>query len=310
MNLLLLKRIFAFFLVAVLFCNFYSCLGSDQKEGGGPLETGETLQLPTETLPEEEDDTDPVGDGDGQSPAEQTEHVHQYVKTVNAPTCGAGGYTLHKCICGASYRDASTPATHEHSFAFNSQTGDSINRYVCSVCKIFAEDVGKWYYPNHNRTTATYYLKSDGFGGGYFYVGGTGSIPDYTYVPEDGAFPAWMGYLGYNRLIIGNGITVIGASAFMQMSDVELDSIVIGSSVREIKGMAFYETSFDKMYLPLSLKKVGQNAIVIPMGTDIYYEGTAEDMKKISCEGFDNLYVYLEEFCDAVVHYETPLPTP
>ncbi len=62
------------------------------------------------------------------------------------------------------------------------------------------------------------------------------------------------------------------------------------------------------MYLPLSLKTVGENAIVVQWGTVIYYEGTVDDMKKISCEGFENLYVYLEEVCGVEVRYETPLP--
>ena len=37
---------------------------------------------------------------------------HSYTTTVVAPTCTAGGYTLHKCsVCGTSYKDSTTKAT-------------------------------------------------------------------------------------------------------------------------------------------------------------------------------------------------------
>ena len=37
---------------------------------------------------------------------------HKYADTVVAPTCTAGGYTLHKCsVCGTSYKDNTTKAT-------------------------------------------------------------------------------------------------------------------------------------------------------------------------------------------------------
>ncbi len=244
MKRLLVKRIATVFLALLLFCSLFSCKRSDISKGPASSEEGRTETTPSNTLSETEGKTESVMDGASPLPSEQTQHLHQYVKTVKVPTCGASGYTLCQCSCGESYREALTPATHEHTFVYNSQTGDYVNRYVCSGCKTFAEDHGKWYSPNHGRTTATYYLKTDGIGDGYFYVGGTGVLPDYRYIPpEDGCYPAWVGYNGFDSLVIGNGITSIGWCAFMAMEDA-LNTVIVGSSVREIKGMAFYETSF------------------------------------------------------------------
>lgn len=37
-------------------------------------------------------------------------HIHSYVSTVVAPTCEAGGYTLHRCSCGDAYKSNETAA--------------------------------------------------------------------------------------------------------------------------------------------------------------------------------------------------------
>ena len=38
------------------------------------------------------------------------QHTHSYTSTVVAPTCTEGGYTLHTCQCGNSYKDTETAA--------------------------------------------------------------------------------------------------------------------------------------------------------------------------------------------------------
>lgn len=41
-------------------------------------------------------------------------HSHSYTVTVVEPSCTEGGYTLHTCACGESYRDAETVARGHH----------------------------------------------------------------------------------------------------------------------------------------------------------------------------------------------------
>ena len=41
-------------------------------------------------------------------------HIHNYEETVVQPTCTEQGYTLHKCTCGAEYKDNYTTASHNY----------------------------------------------------------------------------------------------------------------------------------------------------------------------------------------------------
>lgn len=41
-------------------------------------------------------------------------HTHEYTVTVVAPSCTEGGYTLHSCTCGETWKDAQTPALGHH----------------------------------------------------------------------------------------------------------------------------------------------------------------------------------------------------
>ena len=50
-------------------------------------------------------------------------HTHKYTDKVTAPTCTAGGYTTHTCVCGHSYTDSETAAL-----------GHSYSNGKCTVC--------------------------------------------------------------------------------------------------------------------------------------------------------------------------------
>ena len=50
-----------------------------------------------------------------QEPPAPTKHEHSYTSEVIPSTCGHGGYTLHACECGDSYRtDETDPLPHEY----------------------------------------------------------------------------------------------------------------------------------------------------------------------------------------------------
>ena len=61
-----------------------------------------------------------------------TDHTHSYTTTVVEPTCTEGGYTLHACACGYSYRDAEVRALG-HSFVRISQSGNTAT-FRCTRC--------------------------------------------------------------------------------------------------------------------------------------------------------------------------------
>ncbi len=58
----------------------------------------------------------------------ETVQIHDYVTTVIAPTCAEGGYTLHECDCGDSYR-TNTTAALGHNYVET-----SLETYTCTRC--------------------------------------------------------------------------------------------------------------------------------------------------------------------------------
>lgn len=65
--------------------------------------------------------------GGGNGGGNQNQHTHSYTTEVVSATCTNGGYTLHKCSCGDSYRDSTTEALG-HKWV----EGD--RNYYCSRC--------------------------------------------------------------------------------------------------------------------------------------------------------------------------------
>lgn len=66
-----------------------------------------------------------------------TAHQHNYKTTTVAATCTAGGYTLHECACGASYKDGQTAALG-HSYVDTvvapTTSSQGYTEHTCSRC--------------------------------------------------------------------------------------------------------------------------------------------------------------------------------
>lgn len=108
--------------------------------------TTEAVTEPS-TEPTTEPTTEPATEPTTQPPTEPSigetdpTHTHSYSDTVVAPTCTEKGYTLHKCQCGASYRDTETAASG-HNYSSKTVeptcTEKGYVKYTCKVC-------GAWY---------------------------------------------------------------------------------------------------------------------------------------------------------------------
>ena len=91
-------------------------------------------------------------------------HQHVYTEEVVPPTCTEGGYTLHKCACGDSYRDNETPAAG-HSWGElivdtpATWDADGTGHRVCTVCEtvgpgeVIPKDTSAWHeiFPEGNE---------------------------------------------------------------------------------------------------------------------------------------------------------------
>ena len=66
-----------------------------------------------------------------------TTHQHNYKTTTVAATCTTGGYTLHECACGASYKDGQTAALG-HSYVDTvvapTTSAQGYTEHTCSRC--------------------------------------------------------------------------------------------------------------------------------------------------------------------------------
>lgn len=62
-------------------------------------------------------------------------HTHSYTATTVSATCESGGYTLHSCSCGDSYRDSETPALGHDWIATTVQTVIGTEEHqICGEC--------------------------------------------------------------------------------------------------------------------------------------------------------------------------------
>ena len=74
------------------------------------------------------------------TPAEPTTpetHIHNFTDKVIAPTCTAGGYTLHECSCGEKYTDTYTSALNHNyvsSIISPTCTEQGYTTYMCTRC--------------------------------------------------------------------------------------------------------------------------------------------------------------------------------
>ncbi|MBQ4064805.1 MAG: leucine-rich repeat domain-containing protein, partial [Clostridia bacterium] len=90
---------------------------------------------------------------------------------------------------------------------------------------------------------------------GVLKLNGTGGMPDYTAFENT----PWALYREYIRnIVIGSGITNVGAYAFSGCTEVA--TVSLSSTITSVGGYAFAGTSVKKITLPASLKAVGDGA--------------------------------------------------
>lgn len=96
-----------------------------------------------EAQPEQGAETTDTPAAEPEKEPEQPVHEHQYDNTVIAPTCEAGGYTLHKCACGEQYQDAETKATghtYQSSVTAPTCTKGGYTTYTCACGDTYKGD--------------------------------------------------------------------------------------------------------------------------------------------------------------------------
>ena len=116
---------------------------------------------------------------------------------------------------------------------------------------------------------------------------------EYTVVGID------MGAFHSNRAIrivrIADSVTTIGASAFIDCSS--LEKVFCGAGVTEIRAYAFWGSSLEEIYLPGTIKRIGQSAI--PTEATVKYELDADSYYIIDGAPRENvLYGAVIEFLD------------
>ena len=97
---------------------------------------------------------------------EQPVHEHKYDHTVIAPTCEAGGYTLHQCACGEQYKDAETKATgHTYQPKVTAPTctngGDTV--YTCACGNTYTGDETKATGHNYEQKIIAPTTQAEGY---------------------------------------------------------------------------------------------------------------------------------------------------
>lgn len=76
----------------------------------------------------------------------EDEHTHSYTHTVVEPTCTQGGYTLHECSCGDSYKDTPTNAIgHVYGDLVPAKSATCVEEgyathYHCDVCDTYFDE--------------------------------------------------------------------------------------------------------------------------------------------------------------------------
>ena len=140
-----------YFVILLCICTAFLTACAQQKT----VERGEPMRSPaSETAPEaallpiedeetaEPEEAEAETEVKGQEPKKpesptQPPHSHSYETQTVAATCTAGGYVLHKCACGDSYRTDETAALgHDYQTSTVAATADAqgYTLHQCSRC--------------------------------------------------------------------------------------------------------------------------------------------------------------------------------
>ena len=205
-------------------------------------------------------------------------HVHKYNSVVTAPDCVNGGYTTYTCACGDSYVDNYTNAlghTYDNDFdATCNLCGES--REVPATEGALSAKLG-WSYAD-----------------GVLTITGRGKINNFN----AGQAP-WYALREYvNTVVIGEGVTYVGISAFYGFT--ELEDVEIASTVTAIGNYAFYGCSkLTGMIIPASVIEIGAYAFrrtaLDSVDFGVYYgwsvDGKAIAMDELVVDGASYLAV-------------------
>ena len=103
---------------------------------GSEKPTGSS-QKPTEKPQQPSESSKPSESAAKPTEPKPTAHQHSYKTTMVAATCTTGGYTLHECACGASYKDGQTAALG-HSYVDTvvapTASAQGYTEHTCSRC--------------------------------------------------------------------------------------------------------------------------------------------------------------------------------
>ena len=177
-------------------------------------------------------DTDCNGCGEGREVA-----GHDYKSTVTAPTCTDKGYTTYTCVnCGHFYTADETEATgHKY---------DDDKDADCNVCGDVREIIAT--EGNLNKYISWSYAD------GVLTITGKGKIKNFS----AGTTP-WAGFANeVTAIVIGDGITYIGSSAFYGFANVT--DVTIAETVTAIGNYAFYKcTALKSIKIPAAVTEIG-----------------------------------------------------
>ena len=115
-----------------------SSSGSEKPTSGSQKPT-EKPQQPTEkpTTGSKPPESSKPSESTKPTKPKPTTHQHNYKTTTVAATCTTGGYILHECACGASYKDGQTPALG-HSYVDTvvapTTSSQGYTEHTCSRC--------------------------------------------------------------------------------------------------------------------------------------------------------------------------------
>lgn len=115
-----------------------SSSGSEKPTSGSQKPT-EKPQQPTEkpTTGSKPPESSKPSESTKPTEPKPTTHQHNYKTTTVAATCTTGGYILHECACGASYKDGQTPALG-HSYVDTvvapTTSSQGYTEHTCSRC--------------------------------------------------------------------------------------------------------------------------------------------------------------------------------
>ena len=165
-------------------------------------------------------------------------HTCEYTATVTAPTCTEGGYTTYSCTCDKSYKDNYTDALG-HAYD-NDYDAD------CNRCG----EIREVELPTEGEVSRKIFWAYED---GVLTVSGRGKIKNFS----AGVTP-WSHLANeITKVVIGEGITYIGSSAFYCCTNIE--SVELPESLTAMGNYVFYGcSSLKSITIPEAVTEIGK----------------------------------------------------